>query len=514
MDASFLYSETPQASMAGAGVYIYDPSTAPGGKVTFKGILAHLESRLPAARVFRQRLVRVPLDLDHPYWVEDPAFDLEFHVRHISLPKPGDWRQLCIQVARLISRPLDLERPLWELYVIEGLDNVDRVPKGSFALVNKVHHAAIDGMSGVELNNAIHDLSPDAERTVLDDPWRPEQIPSTPELLGRAALNNAARPMHFARVMGRTMPQLGRLQDQIRRQNITPPTTTIPRTRWSGPVSAHRVFDGVRFDLDAMKSIKRSVEGATVNDVVLTVVGGALRNYLSDKNELPSDPLIAMAPISVRSADERSAAGNLVSGMFVTLGTDIADPRARLEAVRASTHSQKEFMNAVGARTLVDFAELMPGGLVGLGTRTAARMSLANRLRPVFNATVTNMPGPQHPLYMAGAQCVAQYGVGMIVDGMGLIHPVVSYCGEITVSFTSDREMMPDPAFYAESLEQSFDDLEAAVRTTKTPRKAPARRSGTGRSKAAAKGRATTRKRPAKAATATTRKRPAKAATA
>ena len=157
MDAAFLYAETPRAHMAGGGIAIYDPSTAPGGRVTFKGILDHIDKRLHEARVFRQRLVRVPLDLDHPYWIEDPDFDLEFHVRHIALPEPGDWRQLCIQVARLVSRPLDLDRPLWELYVIEGLDNVEGVPAGSFALVTKVHHAAIDGMSGMEMTSAIHD---------------------------------------------------------------------------------------------------------------------------------------------------------------------------------------------------------------------------------------------------------------------------------------------------------------------------------------------------------------------
>ena len=160
MDAAFLYAETPRAHMAGGGISIYDPSTAPGGKVTFKGILNHVEQRLHEARVFRQRLVRVPFDLDHPYWIEDPDFDLEFHIRHIALPEPGDWRQLCIQVARLISRPLDLDRPLWEMYVVEGLDNVDGVPKGSFAVISKIHHAAIDGMSGMEMTSAIHDDEP------------------------------------------------------------------------------------------------------------------------------------------------------------------------------------------------------------------------------------------------------------------------------------------------------------------------------------------------------------------
>lgn len=462
-DSAFLYAETPRAHMAGGGVAIYDPSTAPGGKVTFKGILAHLESRLHEARMFRQRLVRVPFDLDHPYWIEDPDFDLEFHVRHIALPKPGDWRQFCIQVARLVSRPLDLGRPLWEFYVIEGLDNVEGVPKGSFAVITKVHHAAIDGMSGMEMTSAIHDDSPDAAPPEPDTSWRPGSIPSTAQLLWRAGFNNARRPMHFARVMGRTIPVLGRLQNQLRRRTIELPPTTIPRTRWSGPVTAHRVFDGVSFRLDDMRTIKQSVPNATINDVVLTVVGGGLRNYLLSTDELPHDPLIAMAPISVRSEAERGQAGNLVSGMFTTLGTDIADPLERLTAVREATHKSKEFANAIGARTLLDFADLMPGGLVGLGARTSARLSLANRMRPVFNTTVTNMPGPRHPLYLAGAQMVAMYGAGMITDGMGLIHPVMSYCGDITISFTSCREMLPDPGYYAQCLTGSFESLAKAT---------------------------------------------------
>jgi diacylglycerol O-acyltransferase len=463
MDASFLYAETPRAHMAGGGISIYDPSTAPGGRVTFKGILDHIDKRLPAARVFRQRLVRVPLDLDHPYWIEDPDFDLEFHVRHIALPEPGDWRQLCIQVARLVSRPLDLERPLWELYVIEGLDNVDGIPPGCFALVTKVHHAAIDGMSGMEMTTAIHDDSPTAAPQQLADTWRPGAVPNASELLWRASLNNARRPAHAGRVLGRAVPQLGRLARQIRQGTITPPPSTIPRTRWSGPVTAHRVFDAIRLELDDLRTIKQTVPGATINDVVLTIVGGGLRTYLLDKGELPVDPLIAMAPISVRTEAEKGAAGNMVSGMFVSLGTDVADPFARLAAVRESTHNSKEFTNALGARTLVDMADLMPGGLVGLGARTSARLSLANRMRPVFNTTVTNMPGPRHALYMAGAELVAMYGAGMITDGMGLIHPVMSYRDDITISFTSCREMLPDPAFYADCLRESFVELSAVT---------------------------------------------------
>ena len=239
------------------------------------------------------------------------------------------------------------------------------------------------------------------------------------------------------------------------------------------------MFDAVSLELADLRRLKEGVAGATINDVVLTIVGGGLRSYLMDKGELPDDPLIAMAPISVRSEAERGAAGNMVSGMFTTLGTDVADPYDRLVAVREGTHQSKEFANALGARTLLDMADLMPGGLVGLGARTSARLSLANRLRPVFNTTVTNMPGPRHPLYMAGARLVAMYGAGMVVDGMGLIHPVMSYCGEITISFTSCREMLPDPANYAACIRESFDELAAAERRRKHPAGASRRRSTT-----------------------------------
>jgi diacylglycerol O-acyltransferase len=257
MDASFIYAETPRAHLAGGGVSIYDPSTAPDGRVTFKGILDYIGKRLHEARVFRQRVVRVPLDLDHPYWIEDPDFDLEFHVRHIALPKPGDWRQLCIQVARLISRPLDLDRPLWEFYVVEGLDHVEGVPEGCFAVVSKVHHAAIDGMSGMEMTSAIHDDSPTAEPPPPPTTtWQPERVPTEPELLARASLNFAMRPLQLTRVMAQAIPQFTRLQDQLLRQGTRLPPTTIPRTRWSGPVTAHRVFDAVKFDLDDLRRIK------------------------------------------------------------------------------------------------------------------------------------------------------------------------------------------------------------------------------------------------------------------
>ena len=498
LDASFVYFETPARPMHVAGVSIYDPSTAPGGEVTFKGILANFHERIHLARTFRQKMVPVPLNLDHPYWIEDKDFDLEFHVRHIALPAPGDWRQLCIQVARLHSRMLDLSRPLWETYVIEGLDNVEGVPPGSFALLQKTHHAAIDGMSGMEMTSAIHDLTPEAEPPATIDTWQGEDDPSPLTLLGRAALNNARRPMHFGRVLARTVPGMGRVADQVRRQQLRMPPASAPRTRFNGTVSPHRVVDARRFDLGAIRRMKRAVDGATVNDVVLAIVGGGLRAYLRDKGELPDEPLLAMAPISVRSESEQGTQGNQVSSMVVSVASDVADPLERLRAVRESTHQSKELTSAVGARTLTEYSQFIPGGLAALAARTASRFEMANRVDPTANCVVTNVPGPRQPLYFAGARLVTMFGMGPIGDGLGLMHPVTSYVDELVIAVTSSREMLPDPAFYTQCLQDSHDELaEATASPTPSPKKQPPRRASSGATPRSSSGPARARARAA-----------------
>src|SRR3954452_1338507 len=458
MDASFVYLEAPRAPMHIGSVAIYDPSTAPGGAVTFKGILEHITRRMPLVPSYREKLARVPFDLDHPYWVNDADFDLEFHVRHIALPKPGDWRQLCIQTARLHARALDLDRPLWEFYVIEGLDNVEGIPPGSFALVSKVHHAAIDGVSGAEMTAVIHDLAPEAAEIEAPDTFTPEATPSSVELLTRATMNNAAQPMRFARLARRTMGQTLRNAGAMR--SAVP---TAPRTRFSGVITPHRVVDGRSFDLAEMKRIKSVVPGATINDAVVAIVTGALRAYLGSQDELPDAPLQAMAPISVRTEGEQGAMGNQVSAMTVELPTTSVDPLDRLKTVHANTTRSKEMTNAIGARTLSDYSQFVPWALAGLATRTASRFSLANRTSMPINTVITNVPGPQMPLYMAGAEMVSVFGMGPVTDGMGIIHPVFSYNGKISISVTSCREMMPDPAFYAECLQASFDELSEAT---------------------------------------------------
>ncbi len=461
-DATFLYVESARTPMHIGALSIYDPATAPGGQVRFKQILDHIESRLHTARAYRQRLVRVPFELDYPYWINDRFFDLEFHVRHIALPAPGDWRQLCIQAARLHSRVLDLTKPLWEFYVIEGLDNVAGVPKGAYAILSKVHHAAIDGVSGTELTASLHDLTAESKRMIADAPWHPETEPSVSELMARTAGNNFKEPFQLLRVLASAAPSLVSTQVKLARHELES-SGPVPKTRFNGAVSGHRVFEGRSFPLAGFKQIRKAVASATINDAVLSVCGGAVRAYLEGSGELPEESLIAMAPVNVRKDDEVGTAGNRVSVMSVSMRTDIADPLERLHAVHTATRNSKALSKAYGARLMTDLNRHVPASTLALAGRLVSRWGLANAIDPIFNAVVTNVPGPQVPMYMNGAKLIGYYGLGPITDSMGLFMPVLSYAGNMSISVTSCRRMMPDPERFADCLDRAFHDTLAAV---------------------------------------------------
>lgn len=465
LDASFMYFETPTTPMHVGGCSIYDPSTVPGGgKVRFKDIIRHVEQRLGQSRTFRQRAVTVPFNLDHPYWIEDPDFDIEFHIRHIALPEPGDWRQLCIQVARLHSRQMDLTKPQWEMTVIEGLDNIPGLPKGSFAVVTKMHHAAVDGVSGMEIITVLHDTRPDAPPPE-PKPWTPEKIPSPADLLTRAHIHNLQQPLRFAQALSKAVPGLAKLAQQLTAGTVRMPATgarPAPRTRFNGKVTAHRVVEALEFPLADFKAFRNAVPGVTINDGVMAVVGGGLRKYLKSKDDLPAESLVAMAPISVRSESEKGTAGNSVSAMLVAIGTHIDDPLARLKFVHEEAVNSKGLTNAVGARNLSEFSQFIPGALAGLGARLATQFEMTDQ-GAAINTVITNVPGPQDPLYFAGARMVSTFGLGPVAPGMGLIHPITSYCGKMVIAVTSDRTIMPDPGFYAQCIKDSFAEMKAAA---------------------------------------------------
>ncbi len=443
-DAAFLYFESRGAHLHLTSLNIYDQSTAPEGIVRHKDILRYVESRLHTSPIFRQKLVSLPFSIDYPYWVDDDQFDLEFHVRHIALPEPRDWRQLCILVARIHSRRLDLTRPPWEIYVVEGLDNIDGIPEGAFAIIGKYHHAAMDGVSGQEIMSALHSTTPKYESEPDVEPWEPQHQPSWFGLMTRAAVNNIRQPFQLAKAVSATLPGISRsfLRGEIPEFS---PDNEVPETRFNAEVSPHRVFEGQTFDLKQLAAIRGAVAGATVNDVVLAMCGGALREYLMDKGELPEESLIAMAPINTRIAAEEGVAGNMLAMMFVPIHSDIEDPLARLRAITEATTNAKETRNAIAARQMTDLTQHIPSATTALAGRLITGLGLGHRAIRVCNCTITNVPGPQQPLYFNGAKLLKMTGCAPIVDGMGLIITAISYNGEIVFSFSGCREMIPDP---------------------------------------------------------------------
>ncbi len=515
MDSSFVALESPNSPMHIGSVLIYNPETAPGGFVRFKDILSFIESRMQLSRTMRQRLVRVPFDLDYPYWIEDPDFDLEYHVRHVALPKPGDCRQLCIQAARIHARPLDLNRPPWEFTVVEGLDAVEGYPPGCFAFVTKVHHAAIDGMSGIDLMEALHTLNPDDPPPSKPDKWKPEKVPGPVELLGKSYVNALLNPLKQAQVAAQAVPGVASaIKGLLTRDFKLSSDLVPPRTRFNRSISPHRVIEGRRFDLKEFKSIRALLPEAKVNDVAIAVIGGALNKYLTAKDDLPKGTMTAMAPISVRGTDEKGDMGNQVSAMIAPLGTHIADPAKRLSYVYNQTSNSKAMTNAIGARRMTEVSKVNPLLYMALGAQLFSRVSIAHKLAMPFNTVVTNVPGPPVHIYSSGARLESMAAsLICLTDGLGLAHVVQSYVDEAYISFTACRDIMPDPEFYSQCLQDSFDELLAAAKAesagaaksapaSKAPaKKAPTRsrsRTTTAR-KTAAKPRATAKaKAPAK----------------
>ncbi len=455
MDAMFVHQETARTPMHITAVMIYDPSTAPDKPVRFKQILQTFGYNLHKSPLFRRKLATVPWNLDNPYWLEDGKFDLEYHVRHVSLPKPGDWRQFCILMARLHAHGLDMKRPLWEAYVIGGLSNVKDLPDDAFAVLLKIHHSAIDGVSAAETINAIHTLEPVLARPPRADDWAGEAEPNATSLAARGYFRNMTKPV---KLIGQVSKLVGQLSQQVDKDKAAR-TDSRTRTRFNARISPHRVCDGVRLDLAEVKAIKNAVPNVTVNDVVIAIVGGAMRQYLQAKDELPFDSLGAAAPISVRSEDEMGSGGNQISAMTLSMRTDIENPLERLEAIHEHAMESKAYANAMGAHTLSSIADNISARMGSLGVRAITAATLLQEMPLPAHTVVSNVPGPQQPLYMSGARLHSVIGLGPLLDNMGLFHGVMSIAGLLTITFCACREMMPDPEFYTQCLQDSFDEL-------------------------------------------------------
>lgn len=486
MDYVFVQMESSRTPMHISPVIFYDQSDLAGGPVRFKQVLEVFRHNLHKSEVFRRKLAGGALGLDTPYWIEDADFDLEFHVRHIALPKPGDWRQLCILLARLHARGLDMTRPLWEAYVIEGLNEVEGLPPRSFAIMLKIHHAAIDGVSGAEILSAIHSPSPEPPAETVVDNWQGEQPPSALKVWSNAYLNNLKRPVRLVEALGRLVPNLiraNRLAGDGDEAQL--PKPHAGKTRFNQRVSTFRVTDAIALDLAAVRSLKSAVEGATVNDVLVSVVGGGLRKYLQAKGELPASSLSCGAPINVREERNSESIGNQVGMMTIDMATDIEEALPRLRAVTEHARESKAYASALGAKTMLELSQGLWPSVVGIGMRAATLAAVSGEMALPIHTVVSNVPGPQVPLYLAGARVHMMMGLGPTADMMGLFHAVISGAGKITINFVCCREMMPDPGFYRACLQQAYDELEAAVQAQATGarRKPGPRRKSTARKK-------------------------------
>jgi diacylglycerol O-acyltransferase / wax synthase len=489
IDVSFLNMETPTMYGHVCSLNLFDATTAPGGAgldATRQLLLERLDQLTP----FRRRLVEVPLGLDLPYWIEDPDFDIDFHVRHAAVPPPGTPEQLSEVVSRLIARPLDRRRPLWELYVLEGVDGGRLI-----AQLTKIHHATIDGASGAVLLASLFDTDPEVRPGNVPAAWPTEAEPTELDLLRRTALEYLRRPEKLVRLSVRTarevaansrsgsvrvladllaqpMPgPLGReLRRRLRQQHgvVTDrppalPPTAAPRTPWNRPISGHRRFAYTSMPLEEARSVRRAV-GCTFNDVVMAVCSGALRRYLIRHDALPEEPLIAMVPVSVRSGGESDTYQNRVSGVLAELATEVADPVERLQRVHRSMVSAKTDFDAIPAEALMDFTQFAPPAVAARAMRMYSRLRIADRLNPPFNLIISNVPGPSEPLYAAGAQLQHFYPVSAVADGQGLNMTVQSYCGRLDFGFVACRELVPDLWDLIDDLHASMDELLTALR--------------------------------------------------
>jgi diacylglycerol O-acyltransferase / wax synthase len=475
LDAQFLALENPRQTGHVGGLAILDPSTTPDGTLTMGDVQALILERLPLLPPLRWRLVEVPLGLDYPYWIDDADFDLDFHVRELALPAPGDDHQLAEQVARIMSRPLDRTRPLWELYVIQGLES------GYVGMLTKIHHALIDGLSGAEIMGLLLDLGPDAPKLAGTDAWKgePDSRPGTLEMLARGLLGVPRYPLRVLESLPDALPNIdetpfgvlpgaglvggiaSRAQRLVRGDGQTPGRRrySAPKTSFNGRISPHRRFAFGQLSLAAVKAVKNHHK-VTVNDVVVSICASAVRRWVIEHRELPKQPLVAQVPVSVRSGDQLGTYGNRILLMAAPLYTNVEDPVERLQGTHEALLEMKERHRALPAELLQDANNFVPPALFARAARLTFGLSTSRPGRPTWNLVVSNVPGPQVPLYCAGARLTANYPVSVITDGMGLNITVMSYDGHMDFGIVADRDQMPDVWRLIDWLHEGLAELE------------------------------------------------------
>lgn len=438
MDASFFYLETPDTHMHVVGTLIIDPSTMPGG-YTFEGVKKIFADKLHLLPPFRKKVKFVPFGIDHPVWVDDESFDIDYHFRRIGAPAPGGMDELAEVVGHIASVPLDRSKPLWSLTVVENLQD------GLVALVTKMHHAAIDGTSGADLMVHLFDFEPEPKPVEPPaEPWEPEQGPSDFELVTSSLVRRLGSPARMVRVVRNTARSAIDVVQSIRGADETPALPlTAPKVQFAGALTPHRSVAYGRTELEDFKVVKNEFD-VKVNDVVLAACCWSLRQWLIAHDDLPDKPLIASVPVSVRTEEQKGELGNKVSAMFAPIPVQLEDPVDQLMFIHQRMNSAKEMHEALGADMLQDWAEVFGPAIFTRASRMYSRMRLADRHPPIHNLVISNVPGPPIPLYMGGARVVSTYPMGPILFGAGLNLTVLSNMGNVDFGAIGCRELVPD----------------------------------------------------------------------
>ena len=456
VDASFLVQEKRASHMHVGAVLVFE-----GPPPDYNDFLGGIESRMHLTPRYRQKLAFPRFEMGRPMWVDDPCFNLEYHVRHTALPKPGGFDQLLSMAGRIYSQRLDRSKPLWETWLVQGLDD------NRFALITKTHHAMIDGMAGVDLASVLFDVSP-VPRKVEPEPWTPKPVPTDAELIAegvkgavKAPFEVAQRAIGAARSPGRSLRALREAAEglgEVAWAGLNP----APSIPLNVPIGPHRRIDRVRVELADLKQAKNEL-GGTVNDVVLTVVSGALRRWLRSRGVRTEGlELNALVPVSIRAADEQGELGNRIAAMRGPLPVYVDDPVERLRIVREAMDGLKESKQALGAEVIAGLNDFAPPTILA----QASRLNFSTRL---FNLIVTNVPGPQFPLYLLGRELQEIVPLAFLPENHALAVAIMSYNGMIDFGLLGDYDAMPDLDFFADAVRESLNELLEAAGGVSTP---------------------------------------------